>query len=192
MKGLILAGGKSQRMGTDKAFVEVGGTPAYQYIKNIIAPFCQEIFISCNSKNAQLFQHSNLLIDPEDGDAMGPITGVANALNLHPESWLVVACDYLLLTSTDIEYLLQHRNPQKLATVFKNPNTGFIEPLIGIYESICKPIISENIAKNNHSLRHLLMENDTEIVVPQDLKRIQSIDTQEQYLQLNSPKNAEQ
>ena len=49
MNGLVIAGGKSTRMQQDKAMIQYHGMPQYQYVYNILQPFCSETFISLHA-----------------------------------------------------------------------------------------------------------------------------------------------
>ena len=46
--GVVISGGKSSRMGTDKSLLLWNNKPFYLHAAEILAPFCSEIYVSCN------------------------------------------------------------------------------------------------------------------------------------------------
>ena len=51
MNGLVIAGGNSSRMGTDKAFLQYSKNPQYQEVYSLLEPFCEQTFVSLQNKN---------------------------------------------------------------------------------------------------------------------------------------------
>ena len=104
MNGLILVGGQSMRMGTNKSLLEYHGKPQWKYLYEIIAPFCRKTFLSCRENQKEIFTSEALLIDPYE---MGPMGGILSAFEQDSnEAWLVVACDMPFMNEKTIEFLI--------------------------------------------------------------------------------------
>ena len=74
-----------------------------------------------------------VLIDSFEG--LGPYGAILSAFQKDPNSaWFVIACDQPILDTSILKELLEKRDPSKVATCFHNPETGFPEPLITIWE----------------------------------------------------------
>lgn len=184
MYGLILAGGKSSRMGTEKALLDWLGQPLYQQQIALLRPFCKDVFVSVNQTNAIHFQNSNTLLDnPELGD-IGPLNGILTAFDKHAGPWMVLGCDYPLLDATDLEFLMTNRIPNQLATVFQNPETLKPEPLIGIYETHAGAALLAWQKEGNQSLRIFLEKNGIAGTPTPYPKHLVSMDTPEMYASL--------
>ncbi len=184
MYGLILAGGKSSRMGTEKALLDWHGQPLYQKQIALIRPFCKDVFVSVNQANAPLFQDSNPMPDnPILGD-IGPLNGVLTAFDKYEGPWMVLGCDYPLLDAKDLEFLMSKRIPSQLATVFQNPETLKPEPLIGIYEKNANAALHEWYKTGNQSLRFFFEQNNIHGTPPPHPKHLVSMDTPEMYASL--------
>ena len=134
LQGLVLAGGKSQRMGQDKAWMEFHKTPQYLHAVKQISPHCESVHISCREGQQDLFpRHDSFIIDSFLN--LGPFGAILSAFRENPNrAYLVVACDLPLLDNETINKLVKNRNPSHYATAFIHPKTGFPEPLISIWE----------------------------------------------------------
>ncbi len=132
--GLVLTGGKSERMKKDKALLEYKGVPHALYIRDILKEFCEEVYLSAKPSQwaGTVLENLPTLIDDEEN--FGPISGILSAFRKHPEAnWFVVACDLVHFNRKTIEVLLAHHRPQLMATAFKNSEKGFPEPLCTLY-----------------------------------------------------------
>ncbi len=96
--GLVLAGGRSQRMGTDKAFAPLTGQPLLAHVIGRLAPQVDRLVISSNAPPANYATFGTpVLPDILDGFG-GPLAGVHAALARFPEAVVVsVAVDLPLL-----------------------------------------------------------------------------------------------
>lgn len=76
--GLVLAGGKSTRMGEDKGLISYFGLEHRIYLAKLLAPFCEKTYISC--QEVQLSDNLdgyNPLIDLVP--SKGPMSGLISA-----------------------------------------------------------------------------------------------------------------
>lgn len=187
MRGLILAGGESSRMGTDKAFLEIAGVPFWQQSVRLLQTFTSEIVISCHPENFDTIDWPDKTKDQAAYAGHGPISGILSAMELYPGPWLLLACDYPLLTAEDIRFLLSHRDTEAVATVFQHPESGFAEPLIGIYESGFLPLLKNYFASGKDSMQKLLRSPAAleliNFITPPDPGHLLSFDTPEIFRQ---------
>ena len=146
--GLVLAGGRSRRMGRDKSMLayrldeRVNEVPHARYTGELLARVCDRVFYSCRADQVDAATGAStdpalagLPLIPDSFDIGGPLNGILSAQKAHPEAaFLVAACDLPFLTAYALAQLLRERNPLHAATVFDNPERGMIEPLCAIYE----------------------------------------------------------
>ncbi|MGZ3929685.1 MAG: NTP transferase domain-containing protein, partial [Mucilaginibacter sp.] len=97
LNGLVLAGGKSIRMGYDKGAVNWFGKEQRYHVADMLKPLCHEVFISCRADQKQQVNIDyNVLEDSFIG--LGPFGAILSAFREQPDkAWLVVACDLPLL-----------------------------------------------------------------------------------------------
>jgi molybdopterin-guanine dinucleotide biosynthesis protein A len=181
--GLVVCGGESSRMGSDKSALEYYGQPQRNYLYHMLQPLCSKVFISCNQGQlAHIPYQYNPLPDAVKFERTGPMAALLTAFDLYPDaSFFVVGCDYPHLKSSDLQHLLYHRKQYAEATAYYNIVSGFYEPLIGIYEASIKDRLIRNYEQGNHSLLHLLREAGAEQIYPLVPEAIKSIDTKEAY-----------
>jgi len=154
INGLILAGGKSQRMGQDKGSLNYYGKPHREYLAELIQPFCESTFISTNEK----LKETNFPLLPDTFMGMGPMGAILSAFQQKPDSaWLVMACDYPLMSTTTIQQLTESRQPSKTATAFQSVENDFPEPLVTIYEPKSYPILLQFLAQGYACPRKMLI-----------------------------------
>jgi molybdopterin-guanine dinucleotide biosynthesis protein A len=169
IKGLVLAGGKSTRMGTDKGLLTWHGKPQRYYMADMLRQVCADVFISCRNEQAAEIQTAGYapLTDDARFAGQGPSAAIVSAFLAHPgATWLVVACDLPLLDASTLTHLLAHRDPQKIATTFESPYDGLPEPLITIWEPAAYTILLSKLQEGYKCPRKVLINNDTAIIRP--------------------------
>jgi molybdopterin-guanine dinucleotide biosynthesis protein A len=187
VNGLVLAGGKSSRMGYDKSLIDYHGKPQREYLFDILSRLCKKVFISCR-KNHQVPNHLNPLIDQFEIES--PLNGILTAMTHDPHvSWLVVAVDMPMANERAIQYLLDHRDKEKVATCYIDSEHKNPEPLFSIWETKAVPLVKEFCAKGKFSPRDFLKGQDIQLLTPPSADVNININTPDE---LNQFKNKKQ
>ena len=164
LNGLVLAGGKSVRMGADKGSLQWHGKEQRYYMTDLLKPFCDEVFISCRPEQQARIDSSYKTL-PDSFTGLGPYGGILSAFRQQPQSaWLVTACDLPLLDSETLQFLIQHRNTSSIATTFRSPHDGLPEPLITIWEPEAYPLLLSFMEKGVTCPRKVLINSNTTII----------------------------
>lgn len=147
--GLVLTGGKSERMKRDKALIEYNGVPHAKYIYNNLKKYCSEVYLSAKENQWQGTALADLPAIVDSVDVKGPIAGILSAFNKHPDAnWFVVACDLVHFNQETIDALLNNYNKDKVAIAFKNSEKGFAEPLCTLYTPKAQQVFKDAIASD--------------------------------------------
>jgi len=131
---VVLAGGKSRRLGQDKAAVQVDGLPMLERMVELARRFCPVVAVSGRDPSP-LVNGLTWFLDLEPG--LGPMGGIITALDRYQKPCLVLSCDLPLLDEATVERLLaawRTRPANTVLTTFEQAETGFIEALVAIYE----------------------------------------------------------
>lgn len=171
--GLVVAGGQSHRMGKDKALMRYHGIPQYQWTANMLSVFCHKILIAGKDRK---FENYHCLEDNPEFGSIGPLAALLSYFERHEEAVLVMGIDYPSITEADLNHLLSNRDKSKQATIFEHPETGILEPLLGLYEPGMAKILRDGFKKGEHSIQRLLLAHDIKKVVPLDSSRLKSFD----------------
>lgn len=180
LNGLVLAGGKSLRMGNPKDKINWHGKEQRYYAADLLAPFCENVFISCRQDQLEHFDTDyNALTDTFLN--MGPFGGILSALRAQRDkAWLVVACDLPLLDKNSLEFLIRSRDTEKAATTYESPFDGLPEPLITIWEPKSYPLLLNFLGLGNTCPRKVLMNSDTLILKPNNPDALMNVNTPEE------------
>ena len=193
--GLVLAGGESRRMGTDKALIPIHGKPAYLYMAELLSVCCDRVYVSCREDQQLNFEgHPKIvgLFDRPAHAGRGPMSGILSYLShssdnpstasdpqaiTHPDGLLILGCDYRNMTQEVLFNLLAVGQTQNRICCYQNHLTGFIEPLVAYYPS---NVLSKLpvFAEENSSLRAFIEANNPCILPtdPQILPNLRSFD----------------
>lgn len=171
MKLLILAGGKSSRMGSPKHMLPLpSGLPLYTRIAAILSEsypcatvhvslardstFDQEIQGDSSSgwdvmvrTEGELEIPIKVIYDDEDGGKsdIGPAAGLLAAHRRDPQAtWIVAACDYPLITAQTIKGLREAHGADSTVTCFENEE-GILEPLLAIWSPEALEKLKSNV-----------------------------------------------
>ncbi len=161
LNGLVLVGGKSERMGQDKSKIEYHGEPHKKYLANILDQYCTDTYYS-SKEELEYEQYRSITDSFLD---LGPFGGILSAFRFSPNTaWLTIATDIPYLDNETIRLLVEKRNPGKLATCFYNPETKFPEPLITIWEPKAYQVLLYFLSKGYSCPRKVLINSDVEII----------------------------
>ncbi|SFC28171.1 molybdopterin-guanine dinucleotide biosynthesis protein A [Flagellimonas taeanensis] len=132
--GLVLAGGKSTRMGADKGWLTYHKVPQQEYLYTLLGEVCDQVYLSVRKEQQQDIPEGFKTIVDND-EHRGPFNGILSAHTQHPDvAWLVLACDLPLIDKNALRQLMDNRDPNKKATSFGTCETGLPEPLVAIWE----------------------------------------------------------
>ena len=183
MTGILLAGGRSSRMGADKAFLKFRGRPLYKYSLDILEALCPEILISSSD---QRFSGSGHRLVPDKIPGIGPLGGIYSCLSETRESRaLILGCDMPGMNIDFIKVLIE-QSKNHLLTVGKNQEDR-VEPLAGIYHKELLEIMSNQIEKGIYKMSKLLESVHAKIIDPAE----SGFDPQILYRNINRPSDLE-
>jgi molybdopterin-guanine dinucleotide biosynthesis protein A len=180
INGLVLAGGKSTRMGRDKSFIDWHGKEQQYYVADLLESFCAAVFISRREEvQNEKDLHYKILVDSYTG--IGPYGAILSAFRSQSDvAWLVVACDLPLIDKNILSYLLENRDETKIATTFKSPFDGLPEPLITIWEPKSYEVLLSYLPTGYTCPRKVLIKsNDAHILQPQNADSLMNVNTPE-------------
>lgn len=159
MTGLVLAGGRSSRFGSDKsrAVLHGGTEDMLLWTVSLLAslPETERVTISCRPDQVQKLQSTGipLISDEASGDPT-PLRGLVAALRATGDALLVLPCDLPLMRAEILSVLLRAREqclnqnimPGLLRTAFVHTD-GHAEPLVAIYETSALPYLEEALCR---------------------------------------------
>ncbi len=151
MTGIILAGGDSSRMGTNKAFLRFGGTSLIERVLNVfMAQFDQTIIVTHDPERYKGFR---IRVFKDALDVKGPLTGIYTGL-LHSRSdhSFVTACDMPYLNPRLIAYMVDVAGDFDAVVPLVN---GLPEPLHAIYHRRNLPVILESLRSDDRRIARL-------------------------------------
>ncbi len=187
IKSLILAGGKSQRMGINKATLNYHGKPQTEFLVDILRGLHIDPHLSCRKEQAVDFMMDlaaeDVSIITDTFLDLGPFGAILSAFRHDPNTaWLVIACDLPLLDAETLDYLIKNRNLSAVATAFKSPDSkdSFPEPLITIWEPRAYPILLSFLAQGISCPRKVLINSDIHLLDAPNLDALRNVNTPEE------------
>lgn len=150
--GVVLAGGRSVRMGRDKAMIEVDGRPLVAHAVELLRPHVEELLIIGEpSRYASIAP----LVLADDTPGLGPLGGILTALRY---TWndhlLVLACDMPNVNAVLIERLKAASDADHDAVVPQCD--GRLEPLAAIYHRRCRKSFEQCVAEGDLKMAHAI------------------------------------
>jgi molybdopterin-guanine dinucleotide biosynthesis protein A len=181
LNGLVLAGGKSERMGQDKGKIDYHGMPQREYLYTMLEGLTENTFMSCRPDQVAEFDASFKTL-PDSIAGLGPFGAIISAFREFPNhAWLVVACDIPLISRNSLLQLIGERNPSKMATTFFNNETGFPDPLVTIWEPKAYPEMLHFLSLGYSCPRKVLINSQVQIIHPSDPKALLNANSPEEY-----------
>lgn len=182
MTGVVLAGGQSRRMGTDKALVELQGKPIIQWVVDALCRVCDPVFLVTNSPSHYCFLGLEMVGDLLPG--RGALAGIhAGLFFSRGDRAFVAGCDMPLLSPRLIQHMADV--PGRWDVVV--PKVGeFLEPLHAIYSKRCLGFLEKLLLSGTRRILDLyplvrvrvFQEEEMRQVDP-DLRSLMNVNTPE-------------
>lgn len=165
--GLVLAGGRSKRMGTDKATMRHpdGRSLVRRAIDLLTDEGCVHVVVSLRHDQDVPGEIGNptgpngisIIRDPEGGSD-GPLSGMLASMRLHPRAdWLVIACDLPRLDVTTLRHLIGAKRPGEPFVCYRSEFDGLPEPLCALYTADALPVLEAAVAEGIRCPRKILI-----------------------------------
>ncbi len=152
LTGIILAGGKSSRMGMDKGLTLLNGKPLIQYAIETLESICDHIIISANSSDYNQF---GFPVQDDIYKDCGPIGGIYSGLkSSKTERNLILSCDIPLISKPLIKFIFEHSEENRVCVPVQED--GFEEPLCAHYPKISLHLLEKLIKQKNFKLTGFL------------------------------------
>lgn len=192
MMGIILCGGKSTRMGSDKGLLVKDEKIWAQHIAELFIQLKMPFVVSCRTEQfndyEKYFSHEILVTDkiskveknnssltPSFTPALdGPLNGIMSVhTNFPDKDLLVLACDMILMSVPVLENLISEyeTNPDNDIWCYRINENTFVEPLCAIYSKKILKKLSDDIKSGKemrHRLQHLVRSCHAHIIATND------------------------
>ncbi|REE05629.1 molybdenum cofactor guanylyltransferase [Marinoscillum furvescens] len=179
IKALILTGGKSTRMGTDKFLMEVNGKPQYQHLYELLTGLGLETYLSCSAEQVKKL-HGSVPLIKDIHDGIGPIGGLAAAITAFPDtSWLVVACDLIHFEVETVNELLRADDENYDVITYQQEGSSFFETTCTLYHPSAYIVIRRNIRNGDYSLQSVLKKSMVKTIVPSNPQWLKNANSRE-------------
>ncbi len=192
VSAIILAGGKSSRMGKDKASLILKGESLVERLVRIVSPLVANIVIMLhpNQKVPGSFKsiNTNITMGRDSIPHQGPLQGISDAMNLLPQDSkfvIVLACDLPFLVTNWLQKLISVLREMPKTDAVVSKDGPFLNPLIAIYRRSVLESATDHIKAGKRSCLALL-DNCSyhHLELPQkDAMVLTNINTPEEYQQ---------
>lgn len=185
MTAIILAGGKSQRMGFNKAFLKYGDKTFIEHQIARLSKIFDEIILSAN--DTSVYAHLNLPIVSDVIPGKGPLSGICAGLvrSTSPHAF-VIACDMPFIQEKVILYLKEQIDNYDV--VVPQTSRG-LEPLHAFYSKNCIQPIYHCLNEGRLRIIDFFREVKVRVVDEHEFKGL-DISTQS-LINLNTPEEYE-
>lgn len=178
MFGLVLAGGKSRRMGHDKALLDRGGQSQLAYVVALLDQHVERVFVSTRADQEEDAERSRFARITDRYQDLGPVAGILSAMHAYPQAdWLVVACDLPNIDAPTIEKLLDHRDSDHPFVAYASSYDSLPEPLCTLYLEGSATIVQGFVDGGLICPRKMLIRSDTLLLQQSDPSALDNVNT---------------
>ncbi|MBG6131815.1 molybdopterin-guanine dinucleotide biosynthesis protein A [Aquimarina sp. EL_43] len=166
--GIILAGGKSSRMGREKGLILLDGKPFIQHSIDVLSPLVNTILIVSSNSDYDAFGVKRVEdIIVESGPLAGLHSGLMHSNTKHN---LVISCDVPLVTTEFLKKLLSYEKEDYDIVQFEADGKSI--PLIALYKKRCADRCQELLANGERRLRKLISVVKTKTITVLEKERL--------------------
>lgn len=168
--GFVLAGGKSRRMGRDKAMLPFHGRPLIAHVAGTVEKALGKEARFGSGRVAIVgepdrYRDLGYRVLADIHKDCGPLGGIVTALTASPFDWnLVAACDMPNLEPADLRKLVERSPTSGTLCIAAQGPSGEAEPLCAIYHRDCLPVLTRALHDKRLKLKEVLPELHPELV----------------------------
>ena len=183
--GLVLVGGKSLRMGKDKALISYNNSHTQlESTTSLLKSVCEKVFVSQRKvQNFDTPDNTTCIYDSVK-EVNGPLCGILSAMRSQPEAhWLIIACDLPNLETNVLRKLISEFEAElPELTAYRSSQDGLPEPLCAIYPAgIADEILNLSQELGSSCPRKILIAMKAKLVEQDNLESLNNINTSEEY-----------
>ncbi|WP_405575882.1 molybdenum cofactor guanylyltransferase [Winogradskyella sp. Asnod2-B02-A] len=159
--GIILAGGASSRMGTDKGFLKLNNKLFIQHIIDAVKPLVSRIIIVSNLKKYDAFGIERITDDIENA---GPLAGIYSGLKASKTEYnLVLSCDVPLIKKRILQQLIDAS--EDTIDIVQIESQGQHMPLIAVYKKSCASMFHKLLLNDERRLHKAVSACNTKSII---------------------------
>ena len=166
--GVVLAGGKSTRYGTNKAFAEIQGIRLVERTIRVMGSVFQRLLIVTNTPDEFAYLDLPMVEDLIKG--FGPLGGIYTGLEaIDDEAGFFVACDMPFLRENFLRHMVSLRGDYDAVV----PRVRWmVEPLHALYAKQCLPAIRESIHSREYQILKFFQKIKVRYVEEEEIRRV--------------------
>lgn len=162
---IVLAGGKSSRFGSDKAFAKVRGIAIIEYLLLLLSPLFNRVIIVSNL--VEKYERYNVKIVSDKVTGTGPLGGIYSGLvESDLEKNFVIACDMPLVSLNLIKHMLSFDGYDAVIPKIDEK----VEPLCAVYSKNSISEIEKQITMGDLKVRNLYKKIKTKYLEEEEIK----------------------
>lgn len=180
---ILLAGGKSERMRTDKSLLPVHGMPLIQHILEQLRPHFDEIIVSAN--DADKYAFLGVPIVPDKLPGQGPMGGILATLGASAHDLnFVMACDIPEVDLAVVQRLMIEARDADAAVPITEG--GRLEPLFAVYRKTMIPVLEQCLRAGVRRIRDAFDRCNVHYVELGEASWLRNLNTPEEYADFES------
>lgn len=159
--GIVLAGGRSSRMGQNKAFLKFGTQALVERAFNLISQLTLASYLSVSDTSDYFNDYDEFPVFKDAGGFSGPAAGIYTALNHAKLNFcqgiLIIPCDTPFLSKVLLQKLINNYDSEKVCT-FQSQETGYLELTIGLYPTGILTFFEKALCNGENKLRNIIRQ----------------------------------
>lgn len=184
LPAVILAGGKSSRMGTDKALMPFDSSSSmaeFQY--NKLSKIFNEVYISAKNNKFDFLDDNKLIKD--NSDISSPMIALDSIFStLKSKKIFIITVDTPLVTIETIQELIYKANKLDEDIVYAQDGCGNKHVLCSVFSRNIYQNVKKLLTKNIHKINYLVKNSTSKAILFTNNKEFSNINTKQEYLDL--------
>jgi molybdopterin-guanine dinucleotide biosynthesis protein A len=165
VKCLILIGGQSTRMGSDKAFVQWQGQTLLEKAIDHLSEITEDIYLSVNVEQYDRLHGGYNCIQDRYPDK-GPLGGILSALEILQEDLIVLAVDMPNLSATSVKDLISAAKDSNRITCYQYNEA--IQPFPSYWPVQVLPKLEQSVLNNRLAMIKFIIEQQPNLISAND------------------------
>ncbi|WP_223066030.1 molybdenum cofactor guanylyltransferase [Paenibacillus caui] len=191
IQGIILAGGRSRRMGTNKALLPLDGRTVIEGILREMSKSCEHQVIV--SSEQEIYRFAAVPVIPDLVQDGGPLAGLHAALLYSEQEWnLVCSCDQPFACHALFEVLLQaaeqaDETVQAIIPLYK----GRVQPLVAVYRKSSAGLLEQSLRLRQLRVMDWVRKLTVQYVHMEDIGLRPGLNPEQALFNMNTPEDYE-